>query len=203
MAFNNTHRSASYLLLETARNLFYKNGIIETSVNEIIKKSGVSRTTLYNKYGSKQALVLATLKHDGETWRKWFFSAVNERLCNSNNGIENILYVLEDWFLSDNYNGCFFMNSVSGHDDAVKIYKDLASEHKKYMLDFLFNIAKESNIYDPRNFAERLLIIIDGVIICRTMNKTKSLLDHSRVVLNFLIDGHNSKAYKFNQVPIC
>ena len=95
------------------------------------------------------------------------------------------------------------MNSVSGHDDSVKIYKDLASEHKKYMLDFLFNIAKESKIYDPRNFAERLLIIIDGVIICRTMNKTKSLLDHSRVVLNFLIDGHNSKAYKFNQVPIC
>ncbi len=47
----------------TARDLFWKHGFKKVSIDEICKKSGVSRKTFYTYYANKIALVLSILEN--------------------------------------------------------------------------------------------------------------------------------------------
>ena len=49
-------------ILNTARDLFYRNGYRATGINEIIKKSGVAKATFYDHFPSKESLALAYVK---------------------------------------------------------------------------------------------------------------------------------------------
>lgn len=46
-------------ILESAEALFLRNGIAETSMNDIVAESGLSKGALYNHFESKEALLLA------------------------------------------------------------------------------------------------------------------------------------------------
>ncbi|HFG1889890.1 TPA: TetR/AcrR family transcriptional regulator, partial [Vibrio cholerae] len=43
------------LLIDTALNLFYKNGINSIGINEVISVSGIAKRTLYSHFESKEA----------------------------------------------------------------------------------------------------------------------------------------------------
>ena len=47
---------------QTARELFWKHGFKKVSIDEICKKSQVSRKTFYTYYENKNALVIALMK---------------------------------------------------------------------------------------------------------------------------------------------
>jgi AcrR family transcriptional regulator len=53
-------------ILDTAYELFSRNGIRAVGVDAIIDRSGVARMTLYRHFGSKDALVLAFLERRDE-----------------------------------------------------------------------------------------------------------------------------------------
>lgn len=46
-------------ILESAEALFLRNGITQTSMNDIVTESGLSKGALYNHFESKEALLLA------------------------------------------------------------------------------------------------------------------------------------------------
>jgi AcrR family transcriptional regulator len=51
-------------ITEAARTCFYKQGLNETSVDQIAKAAGVGRATLYLHFPNKEAIVLAILSSD-------------------------------------------------------------------------------------------------------------------------------------------
>src|SRR4051812_2226199 len=57
-----TGREAYQRILETACDLFYRNGYRATGINEIIDKSGVAKATFYANFPSKEDLALAYMK---------------------------------------------------------------------------------------------------------------------------------------------
>ena len=66
-----TGPKANARLLEATIGLCCRKGVAATSVDEIIEESRVARMTLYNRYGSKDALIHAALAHEASTWRAW------------------------------------------------------------------------------------------------------------------------------------
>ena len=60
-------------LLQQAGELFIRRGFTATSIDEVVKNTGVVRGSLYSIFGSKQGIFVATLKHaadehsDGES----------------------------------------------------------------------------------------------------------------------------------------
>src|SRR5579884_2801954 len=62
MTNSQTESQARRRILETARELFYRNGYRATGINEIIEKSGVAKATFYAHFPSKEDLALAYMK---------------------------------------------------------------------------------------------------------------------------------------------
>ena len=59
-------------VLDAATRLFYTRGIASVGVDTIAAASGVTKRTLYDRFGSKDALVVAYLqRRDTAWWERW------------------------------------------------------------------------------------------------------------------------------------
>ena len=66
-------------LIETASELFYKQGYSLTGINEVIKEANIAKATLYNYYKSKDELCVEFLRYMYINTKKrknrcWLFS---------------------------------------------------------------------------------------------------------------------------------
>jgi AcrR family transcriptional regulator len=63
-------------ILDVASELFYAHGIHAVGVDTIAAESGVTKRTLYDRFGSKDELVAAYLRARDERWRARVTAAV-------------------------------------------------------------------------------------------------------------------------------
>ena len=123
------------LLIKTALDLFYKNGINSVGINEILKVSGVAKKTLYNHFESKDTLVLSVLKQRHEIFIHW----LEEQLSNAKSDHEVITQLftsLGSWFNSKepklgDFRGCFFINTAAEFSNTDSDIFRYCSEHKE------------------------------------------------------------------------
>ena len=66
-------------LLEVAAQAFADRGYVGTSLNDLIRASGVTKGGFYFHFPSKEALALATLRHKQEQWTGAVMAAVMRR----------------------------------------------------------------------------------------------------------------------------
>lgn len=177
-------------LVDTARQLFCKNGIAATGIQEVLVASGVSRMTLYNNFGSKQALVVAALEKEGKEWREWLFRRIEQSGSTPLSRLTNIFAVLEEWFSQEDYYGCGFINAIAGGNRDDHEIRSLAMAHKEELKGFLRHLAREAGISDMEQFIEQLILVIDGAIVCRSGNPCSSLREPSEHLLTIMIEAH-------------
>jgi AcrR family transcriptional regulator len=59
-------------ILETASEMFYRDGVRAVGIDAVIERSGVAKMSLYRNFPSKDALVTAWLEDRNEFfWRRW------------------------------------------------------------------------------------------------------------------------------------
>ena len=64
--------SARERILATANELFYREGVRAIGVDTVVERSGVSKTTLYRLFESKDALIAAfAAERDRSNWEWW------------------------------------------------------------------------------------------------------------------------------------
>ena len=57
-------------LVDTALNLFYREGFHAVGIDRILAEAGVAKMTLYNHFRSKDELILSVLRRRDEQFRK-------------------------------------------------------------------------------------------------------------------------------------
>ena len=87
-------------LLAVAQRMFCESGFHAVSVDAILEQAGVARMTLYKNFGSKEDLIVATLKREDRMFRQWLVSAVEAQSNHSKDRILGIFYALHDRFAS-------------------------------------------------------------------------------------------------------
>src|SRR6201991_614788 len=162
--------SARDRLLEAAEALIYAGGIHATGVDAIVKQSGTARKSFYTYFESKDALVAAELERRDERWMKWFIEGTLRHGKRPHARLLGMFDVLREWFASDGFHGCAFLNAageIASPDDPIRV---VAREHKERLLDFVRTQCDEyvaSTGGDSRRAARlsrQWLILIDGAI---------------------------------------
>jgi AcrR family transcriptional regulator len=123
------------LLVDTALDLFYKNGINSIGINEILSTSGVAKRTLYSHFASKDALILAALEQRHNTFIQW----LEEQLIESQSDrelIERLFSGLYNWFSHSEpqlgrFRGCFFINTSAEFGDSNSNIFQFCRQHKQ------------------------------------------------------------------------
>lgn len=105
-------------VLATADRLFYERGLHATGVDLIAAEAGVSKTTMYTYFRTKDDLVAAYLQGRSNAWREHVNDQLERR---GGSPVEKVLLVFDllgEWFATDDFRGCPFINAEaeSSHD---------------------------------------------------------------------------------------
>ncbi|MEM5326673.1 TetR/AcrR family transcriptional regulator [Paraburkholderia sp. JHI2823] len=157
-------------LLDAAEALIYAGGIHATGVDAIVRAAGAARKSFYTYFDSKDALVAAALSRRDERWMRWFVAGTLARGRTPQARLIGMFDVLREWFASDGFHGCAFLNAageIASPDDPVRV---VARQHKERLLAFVreqsdaWALAVGADRRVAARLARQWLILIDGAI---------------------------------------
>lgn len=151
--------SAKERILFTAHDLFYQNGIRNTGVDRIISESKVTKTTFYRHFPSKNTLINSYLEDRHQSWVTWF----RECLAHHGNAINSLYATLNDWFSSDIYRGCAFINAMGEMDNDSTHIISITKTHKQDVIEIIKDLLDDQE-HIERN-AQRIAMAVDGAIV--------------------------------------
>jgi AcrR family transcriptional regulator len=146
-------------ILLTAHDLFYRNGIRATGIDRVIAEAGVTKVTFYRHFPSKNDLICEFLEYRHRRWMDWFVDALQRH----GGDLNALSPALAEWFGSDIYRGCAFINSVGELGPVLPGVVEISRRHKQEMTAAIEDLMPES---DRRGRdAEAIAIAVDGAII--------------------------------------
>ncbi|WP_299489477.1 TetR/AcrR family transcriptional regulator [Acaryochloris sp. IP29b_bin.137] len=156
-------------ILETACELFYREGIQNVGIDRIIAESGVAKMSLYNHFKSKDALIEAFLRQRDQQWREWFVTRVEERSADPKQRILILFDVLQEWFESPNFRGCAFINATVELANPHHPGCQAALDHQLAVYQYIFDLVKAEGIEPTELVARQLLLLVQGAIVIAMM----------------------------------
>jgi AcrR family transcriptional regulator len=167
----NPHTPAGEKILTTAADLFYHRGIRSVGVDLIADQAGVTKKTLYDRFGSKDALVAAYLTRRHERWAAWFGERLAARgAAGSAPGVDQVVAALElaeEW-AQENERGCAFVNAHgeiggSEHPGNAVILAD-----KLYMLGVFTDLLRDAGRPDAEETGAQVHLLYEGAMVAYT-----------------------------------
>ncbi|WP_051939427.1 TetR/AcrR family transcriptional regulator [Phaeacidiphilus oryzae] len=159
--------AAGRRILLAAEELFYERGITAVGVDLIAERSGVTKRTLYNRFGSKDRLVAAYLAERDERWRSLVRAAV-EGCADPVEAVTAPFEVLREWGEGSG-RGCAFVNALAELPDPAHPGHRIAVDQKLWLRDLFRGLADAAGCPESGALATRLLVLHEGVLATRPL----------------------------------
>lgn len=150
-------------ILEVASALFYDHGIHAVGVDTIAAESGVTKRTLYDRFGSKDELVAAYLRARDERWRTRVTAAVEAETDPVRRALAPFA-VLEGW-VDDASRGCAFVNAFAELDRPDHPGRPLIDDEKRWLRELFARELGRAGAADPDGLALQLLVVHEGALV--------------------------------------
>ncbi|MGI8561958.1 MAG: TetR/AcrR family transcriptional regulator [Candidatus Dormibacter sp.] len=157
-----TQAHARDRLLAAGGELFYNAGLTATGVDAVVRTAGVSKPTLYAHFRSKGQLVTAVLEQRHEQRVEELRAWVN-RTDDIRQRPLAVFTWLADWYERDGARGCAFLNAAAELVDPQDPARGVVSREKRWLVEFLAQLASDADLRRPEQLASQLLLLIDGV----------------------------------------
>jgi AcrR family transcriptional regulator len=184
-------RSTRERILDTAGELFYRDGYHAVGIDTIIARSGVAKMTLYRHFASKDDLIAAYLERSNAEFMAWLEGAIamvddpRAKLVVAFDAVGKLA-------TSTQCLGCTFQGAASEFPELDHPGHRVALEHKRAVLERFAALAREARLQDPDGLAGQLLMLMDGAWVAARMfgpaNHATSVADGARA----LIESHAS-----------
>jgi AcrR family transcriptional regulator len=155
-------RSARERILETATELFYREGIRAVGIDTIIARSGVAKMSLYRNFASKDDLVVAFLEYrDGIYWQ-WWDHIMAAHPDDAARQISDLFASLTRRVSSPAYRGCPFINTSTEFPDPEHPARAICRANKRELRRRLLDLAQRAGARDAQGLADQLLLLMEG-----------------------------------------
>jgi AcrR family transcriptional regulator len=151
-------------LVAVAQKMFCDAGFHAVGVDAILQDAGVARMTLYKNFGSKEELILATLKREDIMFRQWLVSSVEARSQQPEDRILAIFPALEERFGAEGYQACAFIRASIEYPAPDHPIHRAARAQREMIRSYLRGLASGVEGADPITLSEQLYLLIEGVL---------------------------------------
>ena len=179
---NKGGRGARQRILDTAAELFYRDGINATGVERLAAESSVSKRTLYQHFPSKTAVVEEYLR------------SIEDRVANPQQGTdqtprERLLAVFQaPTARGGPLRGCPFHNAAVEAAGAMPGVQEIVRASKRSFINGLAELAKEAGVADPQQLGNELGVLYEGAAALATSFDDSSPWAYAREAAESLID---------------
>ncbi len=181
-------------LVETALELFGREGFHATGIDRILAEAGVAKMTLYHHFRSKDELILAALRLRDERFRNDFMRRVERASDDPTERLLAIFDVLGELFDAKEFRGCTFINACAEYGERDSSIHGIAMEHKRLVLGYVRELARAAAVRDPEELARQLCILMEGVIVTAQVSGDEDAAPQARRVAELLIREQSQPA---------
>jgi len=161
-------RSARDRILDTATELFYRDGYHAVGIDTIVERSGVAKMTLYRHFPSKDELIAAYLERSNEEFMAW----LEDEIAVADDPKAKLVAAFDataKLATSRRCLGCTFQGAASEFPEMDHPGHRVALAHKRAVLERFSGLARESGLRDPDGLAAQLLLLMDGAWVAARM----------------------------------
>jgi AcrR family transcriptional regulator len=169
-------------LVAAAIELFYRHGFSAVGIDRIIESAGVTKTTFYKHFESKDDLMVAAVKKRDEWESQAWHRAVRELA--GDDPVAQLLAmidVMDVWFNAPDFHGCMFMNTAAEFPNPNDPVHQAAADFQRRARDHRRDLAKAAGA-DPEaaeTFADCYTALLQGALILR---QTQGRNDAARTI---------------------
>ncbi|WP_238421010.1 TetR/AcrR family transcriptional regulator [Gordonia sp. 'Campus'] len=175
-------------ILDAASGLFYERGIHAVGVDTIAAEAGVTKRTLYDRFGSKEQLVVEYLRARNTAWHAFLQSRLDAASSQPAAQLAAVFDATRDWAAERGHKGCAMINAHAEISDPTHPAYPIIVGQKKELLELLTAIADATTA--PREVARRLLILHEGALVSAGLGVEPEAFDIARdLALRVLADA--------------
>ena len=175
-------------LVRKALEIFYREGFHATGMDLLAIETGISKTTMFKHFRSKEELILAVLRLRDQDFRNWLFRRM-EQAGPPRAQLEAMFDALAEWFATPEFRSCMFIKAASEYPDPEHPIHAQAAEHKRLLFRQLQEVAAEAGAADPAGLARALLLLKEGAIVTAHLgHETAPAMDAKAAAARLLAD---------------
>jgi AcrR family transcriptional regulator len=175
-------RTGRERLVAAAIELYYRNGFGAVGIDRVIEAAGVTKTTFYKHFESKDDLMVAAVKQRDEWESAAWTRAVRKRAGDDPvRQLLAMLDVMDDWFNAPDFRGCMFMNTAIEFPNPHDPVHQAAAAHKRQTRNYFRDLARAAGAGPAaaETFADCYTALIEGALVLR---QTHGRNDAARVI---------------------
>lgn len=157
-------------LIRKSLKLFYQNGFHATGMDLVAKETGVSKTSIYKHFRTKEDLILATLRLRDENFRNRLFRRMDELADTPRGQLLAMFDALAEWFREPGFQGCMFIKAAAEFQDPDHPINVQSMEHKRLLLSHITELCRAAAVPDSEAAARQLMILKEGAIVLAAMS---------------------------------
>jgi AcrR family transcriptional regulator len=158
-------------IIETAWDLFYRQGYNATGISQIIDNAGITRPTLYNYFDSKEALCVAYIEERNRQEHTGLQSMVDD-INDPKKKFVGIMKAVRERMIATHLRGCGFMNIATEIPDPDSPIRKAAQSFNDALMQLIANTVREVKAGDPalkglnvNRVAQTYMVILSGGIV--------------------------------------
>jgi AcrR family transcriptional regulator len=152
-------------LLETAWQLFYRDGYHATGIDRILAKAGVAKMTLYKHFRSKEELILAVLERRSDEFRESFSRFLQAKKRTAERDLLAVFDWLITWIESKDFRGCLFQKAMAEYQEVDDPIHQAALAHKAAFHGEIRRLVIAAGMAKPKGLADQLALLVEGAIV--------------------------------------
>jgi len=119
--------------LNAAMKLFWERGYEGTSFDDLITAMGISASSFYNSFGSKEALYCEAASSYREWAGQWFFAILNDPSIDTRTAFARLFEATaEEFTRGDHPLGCMISLAGTHCSPGMKNIRDMMAEHRAF-----------------------------------------------------------------------
>jgi len=176
-------------LVGKALRAFYTHGFHATGMDRLVQVTGISKTSMYKHFRSKEELILAALKLRDAQFRDWLFQRMDSLGKTPRDQLLAAFDALGEWCVEPGFRGCMFVKAASEYQESNDPIHRQAATHKGLLYDRFRALAAEAGATDPAGLARQLLILKEGAIVCAQVEGCREATAQAKAAAATLLDN--------------
>lgn len=176
-------------LIEVAIDRFYVYGFHAVGLDQILNEVGVTKTTFYNHFESKDDLIIEALERREQWETKAFLErAVQLSGDDPRSQLLGMFDVFDEWFNHADFHGCLFLNACIEYPSSSDPVHRIGAKHYEMALEYIQKLAEEAGADDPLLLAEQIVVMLQGTLTHRHVAGDNAAAAKARKVAEAVID---------------
>ena len=141
---------------------FHEHGITSTGVDALSRAAGISKRTLYERFGSKDGLIAAAYESLDEPVFRMFTESAEAAADSPRGQLEAFFAQLEVMVRLPEFRGCPFSNASAELADVDHPAHKVVRRHKERIRRWMLRRARAAGATDPEQLSRQLMLVFAG-----------------------------------------